>query len=52
VAGGDRRHCTGDGDTAAANDDNISREMFLAMMKINDDDEIIALLAPPALQKT
>jgi len=51
VGSGERRYCTGNGDAAAANDDNIAREMFSATMKINDDDEIIAL-APPALQKT
>ena len=45
-----RRHCTGDGDAAAANDDNVAREMFSATMKIIDNDEIIAF-ALPALQK-
>jgi hypothetical protein len=50
VGSGERRHCTGDGDAAAANDDSIAREMFLVTMKINDEDEIIAL-SPPALKK-
>jgi len=50
VGSGERRHCTGDGDAAAANDDSIAREMFLVTMKINDEDEIIAL-SLPALKK-
>ena len=51
MGSGERRHRTGDGDAAAANDNNVAREMFLATMKINDDDKIITL-ALSALQKT
>ena len=51
MGSGERRHRTGDGDAPAANDDNVVMEMFLAAMKINNDNEIIAL-ALPALQKT
>ena len=49
--GGEWRYRTGNGDTAAANDDNVARKNFFATMKINDEDEIIAL-SPPALKNS